>query len=217
MNFEQARYNMVEQQVRPWDVLDQRVLDLMQALPRDEFVPEAYRNLAYADIEIPLAGGQTMLAPKLEGRIVQALRLTSGDTVLEVGTGSGYLTALLAKLSAQVISIDINESFTQQANQKLAQHHIENVTLHTGNAAQGWEQSAPYDAIALTGSLLELPDSLKKQLKIGGRLFVVIGEDTIMEARLITRIAQQQWHTESLFDTCLPMLQHASITQRFVF
>lgn len=216
VNLEHARYNMVEQQVRPWDVLEQRVLDAMLALPRERFVPEAYRNLAYADIEIPLGHGEVMLAPKLEGKIVQALDLKADDNVLEIGTGGAYLTALLARFAQHVVSVDSVEAFTRQAEQKLSQAGVRNVSLHTGDAVNGWQANAPYDVIAVTASVPELPDEYRQQLAVGGRLFVVVGEEPLMQASLITRIAEQEWHREDLFETVLPPLRGARAKPRFV-
>ena len=147
MNLDQARLNMIEQQIRPWEVLDQRVLDLLNTVPREEFVPEAYRMLAYTDMSIPLGDGQVMMPPRVEARIVQALNLQEDETVLEIGTGSGYVTALLASLARQVISVDINPDMIRQASDKLAAHGITNVTLETGDGARGWNAHAPYASL----------------------------------------------------------------------
>src|SRR3569623_485634 len=168
---------MIEQQIRPWDVLDQRVLELIAALPREDFVPAGYLSLAYADINIPLEHGQTMMAPKVEARMVQALELKPRDTVLEIGTGSGYVTALLGKSCKHVYSVDIYADFVHRAAHKLTGHGITNVTLENGDAANGWGAHQPYDAIAVTGSLPILPEQLRRQLKVGGRLFVVTGDE----------------------------------------
>ena len=216
VNLERARYNMVEQQVRPWDVLDQRVLDLMLELPRELFVPESYRNLAYADIEIPLGHGETMLPPKLEGRILQNLDLRATDSVLEIGTGGGYLTALLSRLTQHVTSVDIVEEFIQQAQRRLSQAGVTNASLEYGDAAHGWRAGAPYDVIAVTGSVPLLPDAYLQQLAPQGRLFVVVGEAPVMQARLVTRIGEREWHHEALFETQLPPLRGAPRKPRFV-
>ncbi|MEW6353189.1 MAG: protein-L-isoaspartate O-methyltransferase [Pseudomonadota bacterium] len=210
MNIEQARFNMIEQQIRTWEVLDQSVLDLLARVPREEFVPPAYRKLAFADINIPLGHGQVMMQPKVEGRLLQALQIQPRDTILEVGTGSGYVTALLANLGAQVCSVDIFPDFTDTARRKLAAHGIGNVTLETGDAAQGWAAHGPYDVIAVTGSLpLATTQGFEQSLKVGGRLFVIVGRAPAMEALLITRVDDAQWVRESLFETDIPALLNA--------
>ncbi len=214
---ERARFNMVEQQIRPWEVLDQRVLDLLFRVHREDYVPPASRALAFADLEIPLGSGETMLTPKIEARIVQELELKSTDRVLEVGTGSGYMTALLASLAAHVYSVDINPEFTQTAAAKLRTHGIGNVTLDTGDAARGWDKHGPYDVIVLTGSLPLLPPAFQNSLQPGGRLFAVVGEAPIMEARLVTCLARGVYNTMDLFETCIPSLRNAVQPERFVF
>lgn len=212
-----ARYNMIEQQIRPWEVLDERVLQLLADMHRDEFVPAAYRRLAYADIDIPLGHEQVMMAPKIEARLLQALAIEPTDDVLEVGTGSGYLAALLASLGHHVYSVDIFPDFIDQARTSLERHGISNVTLETGDAANGWDRHGPYDVIAVTGSLPVLPESFRTALRPGGRLFAVVGVSPVMEALLITRVGQQEWITESLFETEIPSLINAPIPRRFVF
>lgn len=214
INFEQARFNMIEQQIRPWEVLDQRVLDIIGRTPREDFVPPPYRNLAFADMRIPLGHGQVMMNPNVEGRLLQALNLEPADSVLEVGTGSGYLTACLAQLGGHVTSVDIFADFTESAQQKLLGHGIKNIQLHTGDAAQGW--NGRYDVIAITGSLPELPASWRQCLNSGGRMFVILGEPPIMDATLITRIGEHDWLEESLFDTEFPPLINTS-KPKFVF
>ncbi len=217
MNIAQARHNMIEQQIRPWDVLDERVLDLIDRMPREEFVPPEYKTLAYADINIPLAHQEVMMAPKMEARILQALTLQPTDSILEIGTGSGYLTALLARSGRQVYSLDIHADFVQQTQQKLAHHAINNVFLEIGDGANGWQPNAPYDAIVVTGSLPLFNDTFKNQLKVGGRLFVVVGQPPVMEARLITRMSEHEWVNEVLFETDLPPLVNAARPPQFVF
>lgn len=216
MNIEQARFNMIEQQIRTWDVLDQSVLDLLARMPREDFVPLPYRNLAFADISIPLSHGQVMMQPKLEARIVQALNITPTDVILEIGTGSGYLTALLASLGKQVYSVDIFEEFTASAQRKLAAHNIMNATLETGDAALGWDRHGPYDVIVITGSLPVFADKFQQQLNLGGRLFMVTGMAPAMDARLITRRGEVRWVCESLFETSLPPLLNAPRPPSFV-
>jgi protein-L-isoaspartate(D-aspartate) O-methyltransferase len=217
MDVDRARFNMVEQQIRPWEVLDQRVLDLLWRVKREEFVPPQYRALAFADMDIPIGHGQTMLQPKMEARMVQELVLKQSDRVLEVGTGSGYMTALLANLATHVYSVDVFPEFTQGAAAKLSDHGITNMTLETGDAARGWDRHGPYDAIALTGSVPILPEAFQKSLAIGGRLLAVVGEPPAMEARLITCVAPGAYSTIGLFETCIAMLINAPQPERFVF
>lgn len=215
MNLDQARYNMIEQQIRPWEVLDQRVLDLLSTVPREDFVPEAYRNLAFADMNIPLGEGQVMMSPKVEARILQALNVQDDETVLEVGTGSGYFTALLATLAKQVYSVDIDPDMTRQAGEKLAAHGLTNITLETADAARGWDNHAPYDIIVVTGSLPLLPDTFKQALKVDGRLLAVVGDSPAMGVLLITRVGDTEWAQETLFETDLPALINAPQPERF--
>ncbi len=206
MNFEQARSNMVEQQIRPWEVLDHQVLDLVGRLPREDFVPDQYRELAFTDMRIPLMHNQFMMSPKFEARALQALSVLPSDSVLEIGTGSGYFTILLASLAAKVCSIDIFDDFTAVATTKLGKHGFNNVHLESGDAAEGWKVQAPYDVIAVTGGLATLPRELQQQLRIDGRLFVVTGKPPSMNACLITRTSESEWQNETLFETELPYL-----------
>ncbi|HEY9148995.1 MAG TPA: protein-L-isoaspartate O-methyltransferase [Gammaproteobacteria bacterium] len=217
MNIEQARHNMVEQQIRPWDVLDQQVLDLVLRIPREEFVPPEYRSMAFVDMPLPIGHGEVMMEPKLEARMLQTLAVQPGDRVLEVGTGSGYVTALLATLAAEVISVEIEPELLEQARQRLAVHGINNIVLEQGDAAGGWDKAQPYDVIAVTGSLTTLPQGLKENMQVGGRLFAVIGESPIMEAVLVTRINANEWREEVLFETWLPPLKGAERAKPFVF
>jgi len=217
LDVERARFNMVEQQIRPWEVLDQRVLDLLLRIRREEYVPARYRALAFADMEIPLGHGETMLAPRIEARMLQELALAPGDRILEVGTGSGYMTALLASQGSHVCSVDIVPEFTQTAGAKLAAHGVTNVTLETGDAARGWDRHAPYDAIVVTGSVPVLPDAFPKSLRPGGRLIAVVGEPPVMEAQLITCATAGAYSTTGLFETCIAPLKNAVQPERFVF
>lgn len=217
LDFERARFNMVEQQIRPWEVLDQRVLDLLMRLRREDYVPARFRELAFADMEIPIGHGETMLAPKIEARMLQELALVPGDRILEVGTGSGYMTALLASLGSHVYSVDIVPEFIQTAGVKLAAHGVTNVTLESGDAARGWDRHAPYDAVVVTGSLPVLPEAFPKSLRPGGRLIVVVGEPPVMEAQLITCVAAGAYSTTGLFETCIAPLRNAVLPERFVF
>jgi len=217
MNLDQARFNMIEQQVRPWDVLDPRVLEIMELIPRHRFVPDAQRYLAYYDMQLPIGDGEFMLEPKLHGRIMQALAPNKSEQVLEIGTGIGYLTACLAHLSAHVTSVEIKPAFTHQTRELLERHAIRNVILETGDAAGGWDNGRRYDAIAVTGSLPELHQGFHHSLTIGGRLFVVVGEGPVQEGLLITRVAEDQWASESVLDTSIPLLINAPVKNRFVF
>lgn len=214
---ERARFNMVEQQIRTWEVLDPRVLDLLMRVHRENFVPPQYRALAFVDMEIPLGHGEKMLAPRLEARIVQELALRPGDKVLEVGTGSGYLTALLASLGGHVVSVEIVPEFAQSAGARLATHGIANVTLEAGDAARGWPRHGPYDAIVLTGSVPVLPDAFQKSMQPGGRLFAVVGEPPVMQARLVTCGAAGVCSAAGLFETCIAPLKNAQQLEKFVF
>lgn len=217
MELEQARINMIEQQIRPWDVLDQNTLDLITELPREDFVPEDYRQLAYADIAIPIEHGQIMMHPKIEARMLQALTIHPTDKILEIGTGSGYVTALLAKAGNHVYSVDIHPDFIEQAGKKLAAQGISNVTLEVGDAVNGWSKHGLYDVIAITGSLPVIPDSFKKSLNRGGRLFGVIGEAPVMEAVFMQRVGSNDIRSESLFETDLPRLINSPEPPKFVF
>lgn len=220
LNFDMARHNMVVSQIRTWEVLDDRVLEAMASLPREDFAPLPYRNLALTDMEIPIGHGQTMVSPKMAGRILQHLRIQPRNKILEVGTGTGYMTALLAKLAPEghICSVDVVAEFTATATQRLKFHGIRNVTLETGNAVNGWDGHEPYDVIAITGSLPALTpgfNNFKESLNIGGRLFVIVGEAPTMTATLITRVGEEEWSTETLFETVVPHLQHAPRRQKF--
>lgn len=216
-DIERARFFMVEQQIRTWEVLDPVVLDLLMRLHREDFVPPAHRALAFADMEIPLGHGEVMLTPKTEARLVQSLGLKDSDSVLEIGTGSGYMTALLAGLGRHVYSVDIVPEFTHSAAAHLAAAGIRNVTLDSGDAARGWDKHGPYDAIVLTGSVPVLPESFQQSLNPGGRLIAVVGEAPVMQTRLVTRGQGGAFSTVALFETCIPPLRNALQPQRFVF
>lgn len=216
---EKARFNMVNQQIRPWEVFDPRVLSLMESMPREAFVPLAYQALAYADVEIPIGDGERMMFPRIEARLMQALDLQPTDHVLEVGTGSGYLTACLAKLCRRVVSIDLNADFTARAAQKLEGQGIGNVLLQSGDAMAADASEAPFDAIAVTGSVAtkEQAEIFRRQLKTGGRLFIVIGEPPVMQAMLITRRGEGIFAEEALFETELAPLANATAPASFEF
>lgn len=217
MNLEQARNNMVEQQIRTWEVLDQDVLDLLYVVPREEFVSEKHRALAFSDLQIPIGEGGRMWEPKLEARVLQEMHLKKTDRVLEVGTGSGYFAALLAHCAAHVRSVEIKPALVQLGKHNLERHRTENVTLEVGDAAHGWPGHAPYDAIVLTGSTPVLPPSLQQQLAVGGRLFAVVGERPVMTARLVTCTAPGAFHAADLFETVIDPLANAEQRPRFRF
>ncbi len=217
MNVEQARFNMIEQQVRPWDVLDLQVLDLMERTPREAFVPETYLGLAFADTEIPLGHGETMMPPKMEGRLLQAANIDASDTILEIGTGSGYLTALLAAAGRHVYSVEIHADLSAAAGDKLNAQEIDNVTLEVGDAAAGWDRHGLYDVIVITGSLPTLPETFQQSLQRGGRLFAVIGDSPVMEAIRVTRTGDNTWSHETLFETELPALTNTPPLRKFTF
>jgi protein-L-isoaspartate(D-aspartate) O-methyltransferase len=217
MDVERARYNMIESQIRTWEVLDQTVLDMLFALRREEFVPAQYRPLAFVDMEIPIGHGEVMLAPKLEARLLQELTLRKADRVLEVGTGSGYMTALLAALAGHVYSVELHADLSSGAAAKLAAHGIDNVTLEVGDAALGWKRHAPYDAILLTGSVPMLPVSWRSQLAPGGRLLAVVGDPPVMTARLTTCVTEGAYNETGLFETCIAPLRNVPQPERFVF
>ena len=217
LDIERARFNMVEQQIRTWEVLDQRVLDLLLKVRREEFVPQQHRALAFADMEIPLGHGEKMLAPKMEARMLQELTLRPADRVLEVGTGSGYMTALLASFASHVLSVDIIPDFTRAAGGKLAASGIANVTLETGDAARGWNRESHYDVIILTGSVPVLPESFRNSLRPGGRLIAVVGEPPVMEAQLVTCTSPGAYRTVGLFETSIAALRNATQPEKFVF
>ena len=221
LNFDTARENMVEQQIRPWDVLEPRVLDVIRSIPRENFLPDEYKNIAYADTAIPLGvfdGNEcSMLHPIVEGRILQHLAITEDCTVLEVGTGTGYLTACMSKLGNHVDTVDIHEELTEIAENNLTELGINNVNFSTGDASRGWGQKPAYDAIAVTGSMPTMPEAYKKLLKVGGRLFVIIGEPPAMQAYLVTRISDKKWETEALFETSVCAIENSGTEEPFIF
>ena len=214
---ETLRFNMVEQQIRPWDVLDQRILDLLMHMRREDFVPEAYRGLAFVDMEIPLGDDAEMWPPRLEGRAVQSLDIQPNERVLEVGTGTGFVTALLAHLAAEVVSVEIDPERAASAAALLAAHGLVNVQVRVGDAAQDWAQDGTFDAILLTGSVPVLPEALLGRLNPGGRLFAIVGEAPIMVAQRVTAVGAETYHAENLFDTIAAPLRNAIGPSRFVF
>lgn len=217
MNIEQARFNMIEQQIRPWEVLDQQVLDLLFVVKREDFAPAPYRNLAFADMEIPIGSGQVMLAPRIEARLLQELGIQNTDKVLEIGSGSGYMAALLAARAEYVISIESRPELADFARQNLARAGVANVTVEVGNGINGWAQRGPYDAIVVSGSLPVLPDVLLKQLRVGGRLVAIVGQAPVMEAQLITCSGEGICNTVNLFETVVPALDGVEVRPGFSF
>ncbi len=217
MNIEQARFNMIEQQIRPWNVLDQDVLDLLHVVKREQFVPPAYANLAFADVEIPLPGGESMLAPKIEARILQEIELKKHEDVLLVGAGAGYLAALLAYKGRHVTAVELSPELKELASKNLAKAGISNVTVEQGSAAEGWPAHAPYDVIVITGSLPSLPDAFLKQLKVGGRIAAIIGEAPVMSCNVITRVSDTAYDTVPVFETNVKPLAGAPVASHFHF
>lgn len=217
MNLEQTRFNMVSQQIRTWNVLDDNVLDLLYKIKREEFVPAENCAMAFVDMEIPLGYGQVMLTPKMEARILQELHVKKTDKILEVGSGSGYLTALLANQSAHVYSVEFVPELKMIAENNLKAHEITNVTIEQGDAARGWPKNEPYDVIVLTASTPVLPDAFQKNLNPGGRLFAIVGEDPVMEALLITCVTPGEFTATKLFETNTAPLINALQPTRFSF
>ena len=207
MNVEQARFNMIEQQIRPWEVLDQGVLSLLAVVKREDFVPAAYRALAFVDTEVPLPEGQVMLAPKVEARLLQELHVARHERVLEIGAGSGFMAALLAHKAQQVITLEILPTLAAMAAANLRRAGIGNASVRETDGCRGLPGEAPFDAIVLSGSVAELPQPLLEQLKIGGRLVAIVGNEPVMQALLISRVADRQWKRVELFDTVAPRLQ----------
>ena len=219
-NMREAKFNMIEQQIRTWEVLDPKVLQLLHDMPRENFVPKEYQGLAFADIEIPLGDGQVMLSPKLEARILQALNLQKTQSVLHIGTGSGYFTALLASLSKHVVSLEINANLSMQAAANLKQNNIQNVRLEIADGVFAKLKSMGqqfYDVIVYTGSSPVEPAGVRQQLNIGGLLFMVIGSAPVMQATLIQRISETGFRQDVLFETCIAELNNAPQAQQFEF
>lgn len=216
MNLDLARFNMVEQQVRTWDVLNPRVLDALARTPREDYAAEEYRKLSYADTELPIGSGQVMLKPVVAARCLQTLNIQPDDSVLEIGTGTGYITAVISKLASQIHSIEIDHDLYQQAKTNLFTNGIHNVILHEGDATQEMNWGGPFDAIFATGSFpAEVPQHLLQKLKLGGRMLAVIGEHPLMQACLITRISDTEWQREEVFETSIPALQNLAKPRHF--
>lgn len=217
MNFDQARFNMVEQQIRPWEVLDSKVLSLLETIHREDFVPVQCRKLAFADLAVPLACGQFMMRPKIEARMLQALDLQEDESVLEIGTGSGFVTACLAALAKCVVSVELFEELHQHASLELGDKGISNVELFLGDVMGDWQPEQAHDVVVVTGSIPEVLEQFKGWVNPGGRLFIVTGDSPAMEARLLTRLDVTEWAEESLFETDLPRLVHAEPPPEFEF
>ena len=217
MDLQQARLNMIEQQIRPWEVLDQNVLNLLNEMYREDFIPDAYQDLCFADTRLPIGHEQTTMTPKVEARLLQSLTIKPEDSVLEIGTGCGYLTALLAKSAKHVKSIDIFPDFIDSTKAKIAKTKLTNIELENCDAYSIFEQSAKYDVIVFTASLPTMDDRFLNLLNDGGRLFVIIGESPVMEACVFTRQADSSWSQESLFETDLPALIGAEHKETFKF
>jgi protein-L-isoaspartate(D-aspartate) O-methyltransferase len=217
MNIEQARFNMVEHQIRPWEVLDQRVLDLLYVVKREDFVPAAYRTLAFSDLEIPIGQGEHMWQPKMEARVLQELAVKQTDQILEIGTGSGYFAALLAHRAQHAYSVEIHPELKAAGEASLRRAGVANVTVELGDGASGWTRHAPYDVIVLTGSTRVLPQQLLQQMKVGARLFAVVGNPPVMAARLITCTGEGVYNSIDLFETSIAPLANALAGERFSF
>jgi protein-L-isoaspartate(D-aspartate) O-methyltransferase len=218
MDMEQARRNMIESQARTWEVLDERVLQALDEVPRERFVPEDNRAWAYIDYPVPIGHGAHMLTPMLQARLVQELRLNPEDRVLEVGTGTGYMTALLAKLAGEVFSVDLVPSFKLEAEARLRELGLDNAKMETGDAAEGWPRHAPYDAMVISGAVPHIPEAFKRDLAIGGRLLVTVQRDgPVQETLRITRVSGEAFREESLFETEIPLLRGVPERDTFVF
>jgi protein-L-isoaspartate(D-aspartate) O-methyltransferase len=221
MNVEQARFNMIEQQIRPWDVLEPSVLGLLARVRREDFVPDAHQALAFVDTQVPLIEGPPqgtcMLEPRVEARMLQELRLQPSDRVLEVGTGSGFMACLLAGLAGDVTSLEIRAELAARARENLRQAGVDNARVLHADGSTGHGQGGPFDAIVLSGSVAEVPAALLQQLKVGGRLLAIVGQEPIMRARLFTRAAEQAFSHVDLFDTVAPRLLNFPEPSRFKF
>jgi len=215
LNIELARHNMIEQQVRPWDVLDSRVLNVLSAVPREDFVPEAQRNLAFADLCLPLGHDEVMMKPVVEGRMLQAVSPMPNESVLEIGTGSGFMTACLAKLAGSVLSVEQHADFADAARVRLAAARIANAHVETADAVTTFDPGQLFDVMVITGAVHALPQQWRGWLKPNGRLFAVVGNSPVQRAMLYTRNGDG-WSEQGLFETDLPYLRHAEPPQRFV-
>jgi len=224
-SIEKARFNMIEQQIRPWDVLDPQVLQLLSVLHREDFVPAAHKALAFVDMEIPLLGsaedalrtGRCMLAPKVEARMLQDASPQPHEKVLEVGAGSGYMAALLAARAASVTTLEIDPALARMARESLARAGVKNAQVLEADGAQGLPAQGPFDVIVLSGSVAQVPQVLLSQLRVGGRLVAIVGSEPVMSATLLTRVGEQAWRTEQRWETVAPRLQHFPQPSSFRF
>ena len=214
-NAELARQNMIENQVRPWEVLDPRVLDVLSAVRREDFVPARYRNLAFADTALPLGHDEVMMKPVIEGRVLQALGLNADDRVLEIGTGSGFLTACIARLAMSVTSVELHADFAESARARIAASGAKNVDIRIADAVKDFDTDERFDAVVVTGAVFSLPDRFRNWVGPNGRLFAIVGESPAMQAMLCTRADATHWREESLFETDLPYLTNAAPPRRF--
>ncbi|WP_118183214.1 protein-L-isoaspartate O-methyltransferase family protein [Paraburkholderia phosphatilytica] len=217
MNLEQARFNMIEQQIRPWDVLDQDVLNLLSIVKRENFVPAAYRNMAFVDFQVPLPGGQHMLPPRVEARVLQELAVKKHESVLEIGAGSGYMAALLAHRAQHVLTVDISPELAELAKSNLVANGVPNAEVATGDGSRGWPAAAPYDVIVVSGGTPVLPQELLEQLKVGGRLAAFVGTAPVMKTQIITRVDEKQYRIADVFETYVEPLINAVQPPRFKF
>ena len=221
MDIEKARFNMIEQQIRPWEVLDPVVLGLLSVVKREAFVPAAHQDLAFADVELPIGRAanpsQTMLAPRVEARMLQELSVKNTDVVLEIGTGTGYMAALIAAKAQYVYTVEIDPDLAEMARNNLREAGVANANVQVGDGIQGWPARAPYDAILLSASTPIVPEAILAQLKIGGRLVAVVGEAPVMQLQLITRIEENAYNTINVFETFVAPLVNAPQRDNFVF
>lgn len=217
MNIEQARFNMIEQQIRPWNVLDDQVLHLLSVVKREDFVPLAHKALAFVDMEIPLGQGQCMLAPRVEARMLQDAAVQKHEKVLEIGTGSGYMAALLAHRAQRVITLEINPELVRLARANLQKAGIHNAEVRQADGANEAQPDGPFDVIMLSGSVAEVPPSLLAQLKVGGRLLAIVGNEPTMCATIITRHSETEFKTSQPWDTVAPRLQNFPAPSQFQF
>jgi protein-L-isoaspartate(D-aspartate) O-methyltransferase len=218
MNIEEARINMIKQQIRPWGVLAADVLDLLGVVKREAFVPTAYKELAFSDTEIPLPCGENMLTPLFEARVLQEVNLRKHENVLEIGAGSGYMAALLADRARHVTTLEIEPALKALAEQNLKTYGVGNVDVVQADGAQGWSgNGGPFDVIVISGSLPFLPDAFLQQIKVGGRILATVGEAPVMSAQLITRVSETTFETKKLFETCIKPLRNALQSSHFKF
>ncbi|MBN3852473.1 MULTISPECIES: protein-L-isoaspartate O-methyltransferase family protein [unclassified Paraburkholderia] len=217
MNIEKARFNMIEQQIRPWEVLDQDVLNLLSVVKREHFVPAAYADLAFADLQVPLPNGQHMMPPRVEARVLQELAVKKHESVLEIGAGSGYMAALLAHRAQKVVTVEIDTELAEFARANFVKNGVLNAEVVQGDGARGWAANAPFDVICVSGGLPVVPQELLEQLKVGGRLAAFVGSAPVMEAQIITRMDDKQYRIASVFETWVEALENAVQPSRFKF